>query len=139
MSDEIIMGEPWEGFTKADLQAIVEQLELCKFSCEAGALEHNVAFQELKRIASDKHSIAACLANYCNSHGMTKSIAFVTPDDIGGPIHNGEIIMVTVECGDIDEIIPKGDIPLLVNQMDVYPAAAIRDIARTVKFLIEKG
>ena len=71
MSDEIIMGEPWEGFTKADLQAIVEQLELCKFSCEAGALEHNVAFQELKRIASDKHSIAACLANYCNSHGMT--------------------------------------------------------------------
>lgn len=33
------------------LKEIVEQLESCDYRCEAGSLENNVAFQELKRLA----------------------------------------------------------------------------------------
>jgi hypothetical protein len=33
------------------LQEIIEQLESCHYECEAGTLENNVAFIELKRIA----------------------------------------------------------------------------------------
>jgi hypothetical protein len=35
----------------ASLKEIVEQLEFCKFECEGGSLENNIAFLELKRRA----------------------------------------------------------------------------------------
>ena len=35
------------------LKEIVEQLELCGFECEAGPLENNVAFIELKEMANN--------------------------------------------------------------------------------------
>lgn len=36
------------------LSEIVDQLESCGYTCEAGPLSHNVAFIELKRIASEQ-------------------------------------------------------------------------------------
>jgi hypothetical protein len=39
------------------LQEIVEQLESCNYECEAGTLENNVAWRELKQIAEGKSPI----------------------------------------------------------------------------------
>jgi len=36
-------------FATATMAEIVDQLELCGYRCEAGALERNIAFIELKR------------------------------------------------------------------------------------------
>lgn len=33
------------------LKEIIEQLKLCRFDCEGGALENNIAFIELKKLA----------------------------------------------------------------------------------------
>lgn len=35
------------------LRDILEQLELCKFECEGGYLENNIAYQELKKRAEN--------------------------------------------------------------------------------------
>lgn len=40
-----------------NLKQIVEQLESCNFECEAGPLENNVAFIELKRMAEFESKI----------------------------------------------------------------------------------
>jgi len=84
-------------FVQSNLQAIVEELELCKFSCEAGSLENDLAFQELKRIASDKHNIAACLAGEFYKSGASKSKMFIASEDVGFPIRDEMHILVTVE------------------------------------------
>jgi hypothetical protein len=39
------------------LKEIVKQLEACKFKCEAGSLETNVAFIELKKMAEGKRKM----------------------------------------------------------------------------------
>lgn len=36
------------------LKEIVEQLESCKYECQAGPLENNVAFIELKELAEQE-------------------------------------------------------------------------------------
>lgn len=43
-----------------NLQEIVEQLQSCNYECEAGALENNVAFIELRRIAHTSDEGTAC-------------------------------------------------------------------------------
>jgi hypothetical protein len=40
------------------LQEIVEQLESCHYECEAGTLENNVAWQELKKVAETPGEIS---------------------------------------------------------------------------------
>lgn len=37
-----------------NLKEIVEQLEKCEFECEAGSLENNTAFIELKKLAESE-------------------------------------------------------------------------------------
>jgi hypothetical protein len=49
------------------LQEIVDQLRACEFTCEAGRLEMNVAFQELEKIANTE-SYLARLLNKGNCH-----------------------------------------------------------------------
>lgn len=94
-------------FAKADLLAIVEQLEKCGYTCEGGALENNVAFVELKRIVNDRHDVAACLVNYWHGLGMTKTQSYITPDDIGKPIQDNQAIKVTLEYVPMSECEPK--------------------------------
>jgi hypothetical protein len=43
------------------LKKIVEELEQCQFSCEAGPLENHAAFKDLKKIA-EKEAAAATTA-----------------------------------------------------------------------------
>jgi hypothetical protein len=83
---------------KANLRKIIEQLELCKFSCEGGALEHNSAFIELRRVASDFRYIADCLANEWIETGIRRSRICVAQDDIDGEIGERKIY-VSIEWG----------------------------------------
>lgn len=46
------------------LREIVEQLRSCGYTCEAGALENNVAFMELERITQANESVDALLIGY---------------------------------------------------------------------------
>ena len=94
-------------FAKADLLAIVEQLEKCGYTCEGGALENNVAFIELKRIVNDRHDVSACLVNYWHGLGLTKTQSYITPDDIGKPIQNNQVVKVTLEYVPMSECEPK--------------------------------
>ncbi len=41
-----------------NLKEIVEQLEWCRFECEAGPLENNTAFIELKKLADSEEDRA---------------------------------------------------------------------------------
>jgi hypothetical protein len=41
------------------LQEIVEQLESCNYECEAGTLENNVAWRELKQIIAYAERISS--------------------------------------------------------------------------------
>jgi len=90
-------------FPKANLSAIVEQLEMCGYTSEGGPLENNVAFIELKRIANDKHDVVACLANYFHGLDLTRSVSYITSDDIGRPILDDQIIKVTTEYAPLSE------------------------------------
>lgn len=45
------MNNPLDEFTT--LQAIVDQLRACAFTCEAGRLESNVAFMALEKLAKE--------------------------------------------------------------------------------------
>lgn len=96
---------------KADLLAIVEQLEKCGYTCEGGALENNVAFVELKRIVNDRHNVAACLVNYWCGLGITKTQSYITPDDIGKPIQDNQVVKVTLEYVPMSECEPKSGQP----------------------------
>ena len=40
----------------SSLKEAIQQLKDCKFTCEAGPLENNVAFQELEKFVTD-HSL----------------------------------------------------------------------------------
>lgn len=46
------------------LPEIVEQLRACQYECQAGALENNVAFVELERLAQSSASVDALLIGY---------------------------------------------------------------------------
>lgn len=43
------------------MQEIVDQLELCKYECEGGPLENNVAFVALRVIAEEGMSCSLCV------------------------------------------------------------------------------
>ena len=45
---------PPHDLTKMAMKSIVEQLEACGYECEAGPLEHNIAFRALVELASVK-------------------------------------------------------------------------------------
>lgn len=94
-------------FAKADLLAIVEQLEMCGYKCEGVPLENNAAFIELKRIVNDRHDVAACLVNYWHGLGLTKSESYITPDDIGKPIQDNQVVKVTLEYVPMAECEPN--------------------------------
>jgi hypothetical protein len=96
-------------FAKSDLLAIVEQLEMCGYTCEGGLLENNVAFIELRRIANDRHDVAACLVNYWHGLGITKSESYITPDDIGKPIQDNQVVKVTLEYVPMSETVPRAE------------------------------
>lgn len=96
-------------FAKADLLAIVEQLEKCGYECQGGDLENNAAFIELKRIAKDRHDVAACLVNYWHGLGIEKTQSYITPDDIGRPISGDRVVKVTLEYVPMSECEPKSE------------------------------
>ena len=82
---------------KANLSKIIEQLELCEFTCDGGALENNTAFIELKRIAEDKYEIAACLVNsWIEDTGISKSQIWIAQDEINRDLA-GRTVKVTIE------------------------------------------
>jgi len=73
---------------KASLPGIVSLLK-------SGDTEHALA--ELEFIADDKHEVAACLANYFHGAGMSRSVSYITSEDIGRPIQDEIVIKVTIE------------------------------------------
>ena len=91
---------------KANLQKIIEQLELCEFACEGGSLEYNVAFVELKRIAENTHDIAACLVNAWIETGISRSQIWIVQDEIDGDLA-GRTVKVTIEWSENDNALPK--------------------------------
>jgi hypothetical protein len=91
---------------KANLRKIIEQLELCQFTCDGGALENNTAFVELKRIAEDAHDIAACLANAWIETGISRSQIWIAQDEIDGNLE-GRTVKVTIEWGKDNDTLPE--------------------------------
>lgn len=79
-------------FIKANLASIVDYL-----SKSYDGIEKNPAFLELRRIANDRHDVAACLVNYWHGMGVAKSVSYITPDDIGRPIEGDRVVKITLE------------------------------------------
>ena len=84
-------------FVKANLQAIVDELERCWTDPSIHDFVYNPAFVELKRIANDKHDVAACFAGMVHGMGLEKSVSYITAEDMGKPLPAGIVMRITAE------------------------------------------
>lgn len=99
------------------LEEIVEQLESCEYECEAGKLENNIAFWELKRLAEMLPKSLGRVLHLLDSDNLPSMETIVTVlailsdiySQIGEEIKDGDIVrnLVTGEYGVVHKI--EGD------------------------------